>query len=51
MTRIGFNMVVLSGAILLAASDETLQYYNGWVMLIGLLMLVVSYLRAKPTVK
>lgn len=51
MTRIGFNMVVLSGAILLAASDENLQYYNGWVMLIGLLMLVVSYLRAKPTVK
>ena len=51
LTRIFFNIVVLSGVILMVASDENLQYLNGFVMLAGFYGLLVIYLPKSASAK
>ncbi len=43
LTRIFFNLVVLSGTILLVSLDDTLQYYNGYLMLAAFIALIVVF--------
>lgn len=48
-TRIFFNLTVLTAVVLLTSADEVLQYWNGAVMSLGLLGLLVIYIRRAPT--
>lgn len=50
-TRIFLNLTVLTAVVLLTSSDETLQYWNGAVMALGLLGLLVNYLTTTPRYK
>ena len=47
-TLICFNLVIMCGVILLTSYDDELQVYNGYLMGVGLLVLVVLYLRHRP---
>lgn len=44
LTRIFFNLVVVTGLILLVSTDDTLQYYNGNLMGAAFIGLLVVYL-------
>ena len=43
LTRILFNLVVLSGTILLVSLDDDLQYLNGYLMLAAFIALIVAF--------
>lgn len=47
-TRLFFNAVTLSGVVLLVSKDDDLQYWNGYLMLIALIGLVVTHFRKNP---
>jgi hypothetical protein len=47
-TRLFFNVVTLSGVVLLVSVSDDLQYLNGYVMLLGLIGLVVTHARKSP---
>jgi len=50
-TRIFFNLTVLTAVVLLTSADETLQYWNGAVMALGLLGLLVNFVTTTPRYK
>lgn len=47
-TRLSFNLVTLSGVVLLVSESDDLQYLNGFVMLLGLIGLVITHARKTP---
>ena len=47
-TRLSFNLVTLSGVVLLVSESDDLQYLNGFVMLLGLIWLVITHARKTP---
>ncbi len=47
-TRLFFNVVTLSGVVLIVSTNDDLQGLNGYVMLFGLLGLVVTHIRKSP---
>ncbi len=47
-TLVCFNLIIVCGVILLTSYDDDLQTYNGLLMGIGSLGLVIMYLRQKP---
>ncbi len=51
LTRIFFNLTVLTAVVLLSTKDDTLQYWNGAVMALGLLGLLVINMRYAPEYK
>lgn len=48
-TMLCFNLIVVCGVVLLTSYDDELQTYNGYLMGIAFLALLVIYLRHKPT--
>jgi len=47
-TRLAFNVVTLSGVVMLVSTSDDLQSLNGDVMLLGLIWLVVTHIRKSP---
>jgi hypothetical protein len=47
-TRLFFNVVTLSGVVLIVSTNDDLQGLNGYVLLFGLLGLVVTHIRKTP---
>lgn len=47
-TRLFFNLVTLSGVVLIVSTSDDLQSLNGYVLLFGLLGLVVTHIRKTP---
>jgi hypothetical protein len=47
-TRLFFNVVTLSGVVLLVSTSDELQYWNGYILLAGLIGLTVIHARRTP---
>ncbi len=47
-TLVCFNLAIVCGVVLLTSYDDDLQTYNGCLMGIAFLALIVAYLRHKP---
>lgn len=47
-TRLFFNVVTLSGVVLLVSTSDELQYWNGYLLLAGLIGLTMVHARKAP---